>query len=425
MSSQAINEKSNYVWNMIGSIFTALISTVLLLIASRLLSPASSDLFGLAYSLGQQFIIIGLFQVRDFQATDVRQTYSFSSYLLTRMVTVGLMVASTLGFIWWNQYNLEKSVVLFLLVLCRACDAFSDVFQGYYQQRGRSDLAGKILFYRSLAVMIGFFVLLLATKSLMLACLGIFLLNFSIIFLLDLPYLHSHLQEKMSIVLNRESFEKVIALLKSCFPLFLNGFLLTYVFNEPKLVIDKLLTTGELAAGLQRNFNILFMPAFVMSLMLMILRPLITKLSDFWLEKKYQEFYGQFGMISLILTGLGFLVVALGYFIGTEVLGIVFGVALTSYKLPFAILLIGGVFYMLAAIIGNIMTIFRKQTNLLLVYLITFMVSKLVTNPLVTQYGMLGAALSFLLSMIAFLAASFLVYWFVNRALTRINNISK
>lgn len=419
MSPQAIDEKSNYVWNMVGSVFTALISTVLLLIASRLLSPASSDLFGLAYSLGQQFIIIGLFQVRDFQATDVRQTYSFSSYLLTRLVTIALMIVSTLAFIWWNQYNLEKSMVLFLLVLCRACDAFSDVFQGFYQQRGRSDLAGKILFYRSLAVMVGFLVLLLVTKSLMLACLGIFLLNFSLIFLLDVPYLHVELGQKMKIVLNKQNLEKVVQLLKSCLPLFLNGFLLTYVFNEPKLVIDKLLTTGDLATGLQRNFNILFMPAFVMSLMLMILRPLITKLSDFWLQKKYQEFYGQFRLVSLVLTGIGMMVVVAGYAIGTEILGIVFGVALTTYKLPFALLLIGGVLYMLAAIIGNIMTIFRKQTNLLFVYLVTFVVSKLVTTSLVTQYGMLGAALSFLLSMIAFLVTSFLVYWIVNRALTR------
>lgn len=421
MASQPIDEKENYFWNMIGSIFTALISTVLLLIASRILSPASSDLFGLAYSLGQQFIIVGLFQVRDFQATDVRQTYSFSSYLLTRLLTIGLMIASTVAFIWWNQYNLEKSMVLFLLVLCRACDAFSDVFQGFYQQRGRSDLAGKILFYRSLAVMIGFFVLLLGTKSLMLACLGIFLLNFSLIFLLDVPYLHIELKQKAKIVLNKQNLEKVVQLLKSCLPLFLNGFLLTYVFNEPKLVIDKLLTTGELVTGLQRNFNILFMPAFVMSLMLMILRPLITKLSDFWLQKKYKEFYGQLRLVSLILTAMGLVVVVVGYMIGTEVLGLIFGVELTAYKLSFALLLVGGVLYMLAAIIGNIMTIFRKQTNLLIVYLVTFVVSKVITNPLVTEYEMLGAALSFLFSMMAFLATSFLVYWFVNRALTRTN----
>ncbi len=422
MTSRVVDEKKNYIWNMIGSIFTALISTVLLLIASRLLSPESSDLFGITYSLGQQFIIIGLFQVRDFQATDVRQTYSFSSYILTRFVTIALMMITTILFIRFNQYDFEKSIVLFLLVLCRAIDAFSDVFQGYYQQRNRSDLAGKILFYRSLAIMLGFLSVLLVTKSLMLACLGIFLLNLSLTFLFDLRYLREQLQQKISISLSKHNWEKVLQLLKSCFPLFLNGFLLTYVFNEPKLVIDKLLASGTLETGLQRNFNILFMPAFVMSLMLMILRPLITKLSDFWLQKKYQEFYSQFRLVSFILIGLGAVVIFASYLIGTEVLGLLYGVRLTMYKLDFVILLLGGVLYMLAAIIGNIMTIFRKQANLLIVYVITFLVSKLVTTPLVEQYAMLGAAISFLVSMTSFLLASFAVYWVVNRALTRTNN---
>lgn len=36
------------------------------------------------------------------------------------------------------------------MILYRYCDAFSDVFQGYFQQQQRSDLSGKVLFYRSI-----------------------------------------------------------------------------------------------------------------------------------------------------------------------------------------------------------------------------------------------------------------------------------
>lgn len=146
MTRNAINEKSNYIWNMIGSVSSSVISTVLLIFAARLLSPESSDLFGIIYSLGQQLFVVGLFQVRDYQATDVHEKFDFQVYLETRIVTILLMIGSTFIFAAISHYTAEKTLIFLILVMSRAVDAFSDVFQGFFQQHERSDLAGKILF---------------------------------------------------------------------------------------------------------------------------------------------------------------------------------------------------------------------------------------------------------------------------------------
>ena len=416
MTRNAINEKSNYIWNMIGSVSSSVISTVLLIFAARLLSPESSDLFGIIYSLGQQLFVVGLFQVRDYQATDVREKFDFQVYLETRIVTILLMIGSTFIFAAISHYTAEKTLIFLILVMSRAVDAFSDVFQGFFQQHERSDLAGKILFFRSIVIMISFYLILLLTGSLLLACLGIFGLNVLLTFLLDFRYMSRHFGHTITWRCRLQT-KQIWSVLVTCFPLFFSGFLINYIFNEPKLVIDGLLSSGQLQTGLQRDFNILFMPTFIMSLLLIILRPLITDLSRVWLDKDYRQFYSSFGKLILSLLGFGLFVIVAGYLVGTEVLGLLYGVPLTQYKWEFVILLLGGIFNVLASVIGNMMTIFRKQVNFMVVYIVTFIVSKMISTPLITELGMLGAAYSFLIAMIVFLVLSIGVFLLTKKLL--------
>ena len=88
--------KSNYIWNMLGTISASFISFFLLLLASRLLSSQDSDIFSIAFALGQQFYVLGYFQIRNLQSTDVKETYSFASYHNTRIFTVFLMLLTSL-----------------------------------------------------------------------------------------------------------------------------------------------------------------------------------------------------------------------------------------------------------------------------------------------------------------------------------------
>ncbi|MDK7057778.1 lipopolysaccharide biosynthesis protein, partial [Streptococcus agalactiae] len=78
-----------------------------------------------------------------------------------------------------------------------------------------------------------------------------------------------------------------------------------------------------------------------------------------------------------------------------------FGVALSQYTLPFAILIFAGVLYALAIVFENILTIIRKQHLLVGLYIVLLVITKLVTEPFIYHYHMLGAALSFLIVMTA------------------------
>ena len=364
---------------MLGTVSSSLISVVLLLLASRFLDSRDSDIFSIAYALAQQFFVLGYFQVRNLQSTDVKERYQFASYHNTRLFTVFLMILTSFIYTLWQGYDVYKSSIILLLVLYRAIDAYSDVFQGLFQQKNRSDLAGKVQFYRSWICMLIFATVLLLTKSLMVASIAICCANFILTFPLDFRNCRLHFSQEMFSPKLLDDRKNVYSILKNSFPLFLNGFLITYIYNEPKIDIDYLLTNGYFSSGVQRDFNVLFMPVFVLSLLFFVLRPLTTQLSIYWNEKKFTLFFKQVNTLYLTMTVLGVVIVVLGYLLGTEVLGAVYGIRLQEYKLPFTILLIGGILNVFALVVDIIMTIFRKQHYLMIAYLLTFAVSKFIS----------------------------------------------
>ncbi len=410
-TSQISQYKSNYLWNLLGSVSSALISTLLLLIASRELGATQSDIFSIVYSISQQLIIIGLFQVRNYQATDVSGRISFTDYFFSRIITILLMLLSASVFLFFQKYSLEKTLIYIFIILYRASDAFSDVYQGQLQQNRRSDLAGKILFFRSIIAIVNFFIILKITESLVITSFGIFLVNALLTFILDIPILRES-RITGPIKLDKNTVSSTFLILKQCFPLFLNGFIITYIFTEPKLVIDQLLSRDIFASGMQRNFNILFMPTFILNLLFIILRPMITELSYDWENKKFDIFNKKVKNISKVLLFFGIITIIFSYFVGTFLLSFVFGVDLNSYSIELVVLILAGLFNVFATMIDNLMTIFRRQKLLLPVYIITFIFSKILNYPMIFSFGISGAAISFLISMVIYFVLSIIVYFY-------------
>ena len=410
-TSQISQYKSNYLWNLLGSVSSALISTLLLLIASRELGASQSDIFSIVYSISQQLIIIGLFQVRNYQATDVSGRLSFTDYFFSRIITILLMLLSACVFLFFQKYSLEKTLIYIFIVLYRACDAFSDVYQGQLQQNRRSDLAGKILFFRSIIAIVNFFIILIITESLVITSFGIFLVNALLTIILDIPILRES-RITGPIKLDKNTVSSTFLILKQCFPLFLNGFIITYIFTEPKLVIDQLLSRDIFASGMQRNFNILFMPTFILNLLFIILRPMITELSYDWENKKFDIFNKKVKNISKVLLFFGIITIIFSYFVGTFLLSFVFGVDLNSYSIELVVLILAGLFNVFATMIDNLMTIFRRQKLLLPVYIITFIFSKILNYPMIFSFGISGAAISFLISMVIYFVLSIIIYFY-------------
>ena len=203
--------------------------------------------------------------------------------------------------------------------------------------------------------------------------------------------------------------------MKTCLPLFVNGFLLVYVLNYPKQVIDKLLVEGVLREGAQRDFSILFMPVFFMSLFVLALRPLITDLAKQWSEKRFHTFNAMIRKILLLLMILGLVVSILAYLIGIPILNIISGIGLSNYSLLLTILVLSGFLYSIASVIGDFLIILRKQVYLLYVYIAMALLTNFLTPLAMREFGLFGAGLSFVMVMLFYTVASWIVFVIMRR----------
>lgn len=412
-----VDIKYQYFWNMLGTISSTAVSIVLLLIVSRLTSPSIADSFSIAFTLAQQFLVIGLFGVRNFQATDVNESYSFSAYFISRVMSILLMLVSLMLYLNATGFTNEKYWIIVFMVLYRACDAISDVYQGEFQQKQRSDLAGKVLFYRSLSTIVVFILVLLVTGNLLVATISLFLTNLILSYFLDIRYYQLNFS-RSSFKIN-SSWQGSLNILKLCLSLFISSFIINYIFNLPKIIIDSFITVGQLGEGLQRDFNILFMPTFVLNLLLMLLRPMLTEISIFLHNGQISAYNRQVKKIFGALIGLHLLVLVGGYLLGIPILSFIFGVNLSPYLLSFIILLVGAGFNVYSVMIDNVLTIHRKQYYLLFSTILAFIFSSAITKVLISKFAILGASISFTLTMLVYFMSSLLVYHIVNRKIVK------
>ena len=217
---KVVSPQKIFFWNILGSLSSAAVSVILLFIVTRTLSSESADLYSFSYAIANLLVIVAGFQVRDFQATDIKEKYSFDAYLTTRFLTNILMILILLGYLILNSSTHENFWIIFWVSFFRVSEALSDVFQGLFQQKERLDIAGQSLFFRNMISTITFAVLLLFSKNLLLSIVFQTLTSFIVVLFFDFP--KSKLFHRINI--STVKLKDIYSILKDCLPLFINAF---------------------------------------------------------------------------------------------------------------------------------------------------------------------------------------------------------
>lgn len=124
-------------------------------------------------------------------------------------------------------------------------------------------------------------------------------------------------------------------------------------------------------------------------------------MSCLWEERKIKVFI-QRTLIQVIIIFIITLVCIIGaYLIGVPVLSILYNTDLAPYKTELLILLLGGGFLGLSGLLNTMITIIRFQKSLLLGYGIIAVIAFCLSNYMVRQWEMFGAALLYALLMAA------------------------
>ncbi len=387
------SKKKDFVFNTIGGVIYALNSVILLLLVVQIIGTEKGGVFSIAFTISQTLAVIGSFEMRAFQATDTG-TYRIQDYFLSRIYTSVLMIAASIVWIVKNGYEREKAVIVFILCAYRLSDSFGDVIEGYFQQKDKLYISGIFLALRSGIPMVVFIVILLFTRNLLISC--IFLFISAMLMLLILDFYSIIFKEKIRLTGGKT--KEAMLIIKVCLPLFLSGFLSTYIINAPKYAIDKYLTQE-----MQTFYSIIFMPTFAINLVSgFLFKPYLLDVAMMWKEKQTKRIYSLLCKMTLIILGITLMCVCLGWFVGIPVLSWIYGVnELAAYKTQFIINLIGGGFNALCAFLYHMLIVMRRQRAIFFTYLIVFLEAVILSNFWVVKAGITGASLTYLICIVS------------------------
>jgi len=390
--------KKDYIWNTLGSVMNALASVVLLILVTQILGAYEGGVFSIAFAIAQQFQIMGHYEMRPYQATDVEERFSFGVYLASRIVTCSFMMLCVFLYAFYSNGLSFEAVLLALLASLRFFDAFEDVFHGMFQQQGRLDIAGKAFFGRVCAMLVSFAVTLLVSRNLLAACIASLVASLIAFVVLNIPE-----ARRRSVLKPVFSASGIKNLLVACLPLFLGSFLLMYVVNAPRYGIE-----SALSKEFQTFYSILFMPAMVINLLSgFVFKPLLNTLASLWTKDDRRAFFGILAKGLLVVAGVTAVALLAGYWLGIPVLSFIYGIDLGGYRPELMVLLVGGGFNA-AAVIGYYgLVTMRCQKAVLVGYGAAALMAFVSVGPAITAGGLWGAAVLYtclmaLLSLVLF-----------------------
>lgn len=380
--------KKVFFWNAAGSFVNAMSSVFLLAVVTRVLGAVQGGIFTIAFALAQQLITVSCFETPTYYVTDAENKIEFSVHFATKIVlyVVSILIATVIACLSYAPY---KAAVVILVVAFKGMDSISGLFGGLLQKNERLDIAGKSLAFRVIFSFVVFAITLIAFKNLIISASACFVFSLLWIILYD-----GHFSRKFMPLKTKWDFKQMFRLILGCLPMFLGTFMLNYIINQPKFVLD-----GVLDEITQNKFGIIFMPSAVICLLgMFIYRPLLTTLTDVWKNKNYNNFIGRFLKISALIVVLTGVCTVVARFVGLPFLTLIYGTDISGLETHLCLIILGGGMYALANLIYNGIVIMRHQYAMIIAYVVAYGVSLLITKPLVVSLGLMGASVSYLIS---------------------------
>ena len=386
--NKKVSLKENTLWYTMGTMCSSATSFLLMIYVTRILGVDEAGVFSISYSVGQLMLSIGWFGTRQFQVSDINEEFKFSDYLSLKLFMTIIMMVGCLIYSVFLHFNTYKMLVTFLYCLFLICDVFADLFSARFQQVDKLFLSGMSYIIRILGYNLVILFSLLCFKNLIVAIVLAMIYS-----ALELTFFDLQLIKRISQIKIEFHMDKIIQLIKNCFPLFINSFLTTFIVNVPKNAIEL-----NFDSSVQTYYNIIFMPSYIINLFCMfIFVPLYTSIANTWLNSTKDKFINTVVKLMIFDVLLSLVVFAGCYFLGIPLLELVYGVDLHSVKSSFLVLIVAGCFTSMNSILSYIFTVIRRQKFMIYIYVVAMVLAQVMVKTLTLNYGIFGASLDYLI----------------------------
>lgn len=394
-----------FFWNTVASALNALQGVVFLAVVNRVAGPYLGGVFSFAYMIGQQFRPLGAFEMRVYQATDVKCVFSFGTYLLSRAITALLMIAAIVVTSLSSEGATLEGITVIFIALLRVLDVVEDVFHGKLQQMGRLDIAARAQSIRIIVTSLLFCLGVLLTGDLLLSAFVSLVVSAFTVYCLNVPAS----RRQFDIHAKRTDLVDLPRLFVTCVPLFLAAFLSGYLPNASKFAVEAVMSKESLT-----QYSVLFVPAMVINLACgFVFQPLLSHLANSISHSDNRPFLRLISKGVLLSMLVGLLAMVGAGLVGIPLLELVYGIDLDGLWAALIVLMLAGMFNAFDTVMYYGLVALRAQKLVLIDYALVALGALLCSGQFVARFNLFGAALSYAAVMIGFFVLSLISMYFV------------
>lgn len=379
--AKELSVKQNMLYNTVGSIFYLGCQWLITILVVHLGNFDMAGNLSIAISLSNTFATIATYGMKNYQVSDISNTYSSSEYVSTRIITCAVSLLLAIGFLALNShYTLAQFGIILSYIIYRIIESFVDVLQGIQQKALRMDYIGISLVLRGIATIGGFSIGLIVFHNLILAICLMILLTTLVVLFYDIPK-----------SLRLESFRPTLSkhlwtILKNCFPLMITMFLSASIVTIPRYFLEKLY--GSTVAGYYGS--VATPTVIIQSLCIMIYSPLTPLLARAYTENKKNDYIKVMSKALAAMLILSILFCIAAVLFGDWGLKLLFGTEILPYTYLFTPIVLTTILMALLYYFTMVLTIARRTLTIVIATGCAALAVTLLSNPLITAYSMSG-----------------------------------
>ena len=344
MEKENVQFRKNFIWNVLGTGLNAFNSLFFMIIVTRLNGVDQAGIFTIAFSTACIIYFVGVYAGRIYQVTELNKEITDKEFIVNRSISTILMLIL---------------VILFSVIL--------------------------------------FFIIDYITKNMITSTISIILVNIIILIVFDFKNVLKFVDLKTKV-----KKENILKIFKSGFFTFAISFLGVYILNAPKYAIDSFL-----AENYQTIFGIIVMPATVIGLVAQFLiHPYLNKIVELYKNRDLKNLNKLILKLIFMIVAFGIISSLLAYFLGPEVLGLVYGIDLKVYRIGLLIIIISATLYTIGVIYSSVLTAVRETFSQFIAYIIISLFAIVCSNILTKQKEMNGAVIAYF----AIMSLQFIIY---------------
>ncbi|MEK8211584.1 MULTISPECIES: lipopolysaccharide biosynthesis protein [unclassified Paenibacillus] len=396
----------NFSWLFTGNLIYSLSQWGMVVLLAKLGSPAMVGQYVLALSITAPVILFANFQLRDFQATDANNQYSFQQYLTLRllsMTAVFLLILAVTAFI---PLSLNTLLVVWFVCAAKMVESVSDIYFGLFQRNEKMEYVGKSMILKGLSSVLVLGISVYLTQSIAAGALALALAWLGILLFYDMKNGAAVLGIRVAArtangrlssfrsVLGRGERATLKGLLLLVLPLGITAALDFLNSSIPRYFLQHI--GGEEALGYYSAIAYIMMAGgtFVNAM---------TQASSPRLSRYFRDNLQGFKRLLLQIMGLCLLLGLAGlsaaYFMGEFLLSLLYSSDYAAYNNVFIIIMLASTIWYMTGCLSAALTVSRYIKLQIPVFLLTCITVLAGSILLIPGYGAAGAAWSICIGM--------------------------